>query len=130
MTISYRTPRSRIEGLGSAKTGTGDFWRQRLTAVALIPLVLWFVWSALHLVGADYAAAAAFFESPVHAIVMLLLLIAALIHMSIGMQVVIEDYLHGGTKIACVMLNRFFVLAVGATIAFSLLKLAFAGTAP
>ena len=78
----YRTPRRRVEGLGSAKAGTHDFWRQRLTAVALAPLSIWFIWSALHLVGADHATAAAFFAAPVNAVLMLLFLIAALVHMS------------------------------------------------
>ena len=129
MSVSYRTPRSRVEGLGSAKTGTHEFWSQRLTAVAIAPLAIWFLCSALGLVGAPLDDAAEFFAEPLHAILMLLFMVAVLAHMRIGMQVVIEDYLHGGVKIVCLMLNRFFVWAVGIAIAYSIVKLALAGNA-
>lgn len=124
--MSLQTPLHRVEGLGSAKAGTAEFWRQRLTAVALVPLSIWFVWSALALVGGNQENALAFFADPVNAILMLLFLMAALYHMSIGVQIVIEDYIHQpGIKIVLIILNRFFALAVGVATAFALLKIAF-----
>jgi succinate dehydrogenase / fumarate reductase membrane anchor subunit len=129
MSVSYRTPRRRVEGLGASHSGTHEFWRQRMTAVAIFPLAIWFVWSVLGLVGADPVIAAEFFASPLHAILMLLFIVAVLMHMAIGMQVIIEDYLHGATKIVCLMLNRFFVCAVGIASAYALVVLALAGNA-
>ncbi len=124
--MSLQTPRNRVEGLGSAKTGTVEFWRQRVTAVALVPLAIWFVWSALRLVGTEQGDVIAFLATPVNAILMLLFLFAALYHMTIGMQIVIEDYIHQPfLKISCIILNRFFALVVGIATAFALLKIAF-----
>jgi succinate dehydrogenase / fumarate reductase membrane anchor subunit len=124
--MSLQTPLHRVEGLGSAKAGTAEFWRQRVTAVALVPLSIWFVWSALALVGGTQENALAFFNDPLNAILMLLFLIAALYHMSIGVQIVIEDYVHQPfLKISCIIFNRFFALAVGVATAFALLKIAF-----
>ena len=123
------TPLNRVEGLGSAKTGTGEFWRQRVTAVALVPLSIWFVWSALALVGAEQSDAIAFLRDPLNAVLMLLFLFAALYHMAIGMQIIVEDYIHQpGLKIALIILNRFFALGVGVATAFALLKIAFGQT--
>jgi len=124
--MSLQTPLHRVEGLGSAKAGTGEFWRQRVTAVALVPLSIWFVWSALALVGGNQDNALAFFGNPTNAVLMLLFLIAGLYHMSIGVQIVIEDYVHQPLlKITCIILTRFFALAVGVATAFALLKIAF-----
>ena len=120
-----RTPFARANGLGSAKSGTAHFWRQRMSAVALIPLAVWFVVSALSLVGANLAEVLVFFDSPVNAILMFLFLFAALYHMTLGVQVVIEDYIHQeGIKLLVLMLNRFFAIAVGFATAFALLKIA------
>lgn len=127
--MSLQTPLNRVEGLGSAKTGTGEFWRQRVTAVALVPLSIWFVWSALALVGAEHSEAIAFLRDPLNAVLMLLFLLAALYHMAIGMQIIVEDYIHQpGLKIALIILNRFFALGVGVATAFALLKIAFGQT--
>ncbi|MGQ0741317.1 MAG: succinate dehydrogenase, hydrophobic membrane anchor protein [Alphaproteobacteria bacterium] len=127
--MSLQTPLHRVEGLGSAKAGTAEFWRQRVTAIALVPLSLWFVWAALALVGADHAAVTAFLADPVNAVLMLLFLIAALYHMSIGIQIIIEDYVQQPfLKVSCIILNRFFALALGAATAFALLKIAFGQT--
>lgn len=120
-----RTPLARATGLGSARSGTEHFWHQRMTAVALIPLSIWFVVSALSLVGANLAEALVFLAEPVNAILMFLFLFAALFHMTLGVQVVIEDYIHGERmKLFLLMLNRFFALGVGFAAAFSLLKIA------
>lgn len=124
--MSLQTPLNRVEGLGSAKTGTKDFWHQRLSAIALVPLAIWFVWSALRLVGAEQTDVLAFLAWPVNTVLMLLFIGTALYHFMIGMQVIIEDYFHGGVKIAFVILNKFFCLGVGVAVAFALLKIAFA----
>ena len=123
--MSLQTPLHRVEGLGSAKAGTAEFWRQRVTAVALVPLSIWFVWSALSLVGAEQSAVTAFLGAPLNAVLMLLFLFAALYHMAIGMQIIVEDYVHQpGLKILLVILNRFFALGVGVATGFALLGIA------
>jgi len=125
MNDSFRTPLATVEGLGSAKAGTSHFWQQRITAVALVPLSIWFVGSALAYVGAEEGAVAAFFAQPLNAILMFLFLAAALVHMRIGLQVIIEDYIHQeGLKIALLMLNRFACLAIGVAAGYALIKIA------
>jgi succinate dehydrogenase / fumarate reductase, membrane anchor subunit len=120
-----RTPLGRVEGLGSARSGTHHFWHQRLTAVALVPLSVWFVASALAYVGAEQGAVAAFFAEPAEAILMFLFIVAAVYHMSLGLQVIIEDYIHQeGVKIMLLILNRFACWGIGAAAGFALLKLA------
>jgi succinate dehydrogenase / fumarate reductase membrane anchor subunit len=123
--MSVQTPLARVEGLGAAHSGTAHFWRQRVGAVALVPLSIWFACAATGLIGAERDVALAFLVQPVNAIAMALFVIAALNHMSLGMQVVIEDYVHGeGAKIALLMLNNFFAWVVGAACLFALVKIA------
>jgi succinate dehydrogenase / fumarate reductase membrane anchor subunit len=120
-----RTPLGRVEGIGSAKAGTNHFWHQRLTAIALVPLSVWFAASALAYVGAERGAVAAFFAEPAEAILMFLFIVAAVYHMSLGLQVIIEDYIHQeGTKLVLLVLNRFACWGIGAAAGFALLKLA------
>ncbi len=120
-----RTPLKRIEGLGSARSGTQHFWHQRVTAVALVPLSIWFVASALAYVGAEQGAVAAYFAEPVNAVPMFLFILASTYHMSLGVQIIIEDYIHNeGQKIALLMLNRFAAWTVGAASSFALIKMA------
>ena len=90
----FRTPLARARGLGSAKSGVGQFIAQRVSALALVILVPLFVWALAKLPGADYASAQAFVGSPLGAILTLLTLTAAFYHMRLGLQVVIEDYIH------------------------------------
>lgn len=122
-----RTPLGRVRGLGSAKDGTEHFWRQRVTAVANIPLILFFVGFLVSINGADYATVRAALASPLTAIVLIAVLVSALYHMRLGMQIIIEDYVHGGLRVALILLNTFFAFAVGIASIFALLKMAFGG---
>jgi succinate dehydrogenase / fumarate reductase membrane anchor subunit len=124
--MSMRTPLSRVRGLGSAKSGTEHFWRQRVTAVANVPLTIAGVIIVVSLLGRNHAAVAQVLGSPLIAILLLLFVISVTYHMRLGMQVVIEDYIHSERiKLTLVMLNTFFTFAVGLSAAFSILKLAF-----
>lgn len=126
--MSMRTPLSRVRGLGSAKEGTDHFWRQRLTAVANVPLVLTGLWLIISMIGQPHAEVLERLSSPLVAIFLALFAISVLYHMRLGMQVVIEDYIHGELrKVFLLMLNTFFVIITGALIAFSVFKLAFGG---
>ena len=115
-----RTPLAKVRGLGSAKGGTHHFWIQRLTAIALVPLTIWFALSIASLASADQAAVQAWMKSPLSATLMLSFLLAGFWHMKLGLQVVIEDYVHTeSTKITCLILNNLvsIFLAVAATLA-------------
>ena len=92
--MSLRSPLGRARGLGSAKSGTDHWWAQRLTALALIPLVIWFVISMIVVTGADHEGALAFISSPINAVLLTLLIVAVFHHGQLGLQVVIEDYIH------------------------------------
>ena len=128
MTARMRTPLARVDGLGAAKAGTMHFWHQRVTAVALVPLSIWFVASALAYVGAEQGAVAAYFAEPINAVPMFLFIVASVYHMSLGLQVIIEDYIHQeGAKIALLMLNRFACWAIGAASGFALIRMTLAG---
>lgn len=123
-----RTPLGKVRGLGSAKEGTDHFWRQRLTAVANVPLLLFFVWIIVSLNGASHGEVAATFSNPLISLVMLAVIFSVCYHMKLGMQVIIEDYIHSeGMKIFCVMLNLFFCSAVALASIFAVLKLGFGG---
>lgn len=125
---SMRTPLGRVRGLGSAKSGTGHFWLQRVTAVSNLILTVIFVFIVIALVGKPYPAAIALLSHPCVAILMLLFILSACIHMRLGMQVIIEDYVHEeGPKILAVMANTFFAIAVGAASVYAVLKLSFGG---
>jgi succinate dehydrogenase / fumarate reductase, membrane anchor subunit len=121
-----RTPLGRVRGHGSAKSGTEHFWRQRLTAVANIPLTIAAVVILITLLGRNQAAAAQILGSPTIAIIMLLFIASITIHMRIGMAVIIEDYVHDeSAKLAALMANTFFTIVVGLTAAFGIIKLSF-----
>ena len=120
------TPLARVRGLGAARSGTKDFWRQRLTAVANVPLTIAFVLIVVALLGRNHAAVVQILGSPLVAVIMLLFIVSITTHMRIGMQVIIEDYVHGeGAKLLLVMANTFFVFAVGLASVFALLMISF-----
>ena len=121
---SMRTPLGRVRNLGSSHSGTTDFWRQRLTAVAMVLLIVPVIVVVLMLVGSNQAGAKQIFSSVPIAIVMLLFIAASAWHMKIGMQVVIEDYVHNEKiKLACVMANNFFCIAVALASIYAILKM-------
>ena len=120
------TPLAHVRGLGSARSGTGHFWIQRLTAVANVPLTIAFVVIVVALLGRNHAAAAQILGSPPVAIIMLLFITSVCVHMRVGMQVVIEDYVHEEPhRLILLMLNTFFAIAVGLASAYGILKLSF-----
>ena len=121
-----RTPLARVRGLGAARSGTGDFWRQRLTAVANIPLTIAAVVIIILLLGRNQAAVAQILGSPFVAIIMLAFIASTTAHMRIGMQVVIEDYVQDEiAKLVLIMANTFFTIAVALASAYGILKLSF-----
>lgn len=125
--MSMRTPLSRVRGLGSAREGTGHFWAQRLTGLALAFLAIAFIILVIALAGRPYAGVVSVLGNPFVALLMILMIGTGAWHMKIGMQVVIEDYLHGATKVAALAANAFFSVAVGVAAALALIKITFGG---
>jgi succinate dehydrogenase / fumarate reductase, membrane anchor subunit len=124
--MTMRSEIGRVRGLGSAKTGVEHWWIQRLTAVALVPLCLWFVASLVSLAGADWETAYLWMGSPSGAVPMILLLVAGLWHTKLGLQVVIEDYVHHeGVKLALLMLVSLAVVALAVAGVFAVCKISF-----
>jgi succinate dehydrogenase / fumarate reductase membrane anchor subunit len=120
------TPLARVRGLGAARSGTQEFWRQRLTAVANVPLTIAFVLIVVGLLGRNHAAVVQILGSPLVAVILLLFIFSITTHMRIGMQVIIEDYVHDErAKLALIMANTFFAVAVGLACAFAVLMLSF-----
>lgn len=121
-----RTPLARARGLGSAKSGTEHFWLMRVTAVANIVLVIVVMLQIFGLIGADHATVKAALASPLLSLPLLLLLLSGMVHMRSGMQTIIEDYVHSeGSKVLLLMLNTFFVIAVGVACVYAVAKLSF-----
>ncbi len=89
-----RSQLGRVRGLGSAKSGVANWWAERVTSIALVPLTLWFIWSAVRLVGASHDALLFWIADPVSIVLMICLLLATFYHTALGLQVVIEDYVH------------------------------------
>ena len=124
--MSMRSPLRQVRGLGSARSGTDHFWHQRLTAMANIPLTIGFVVVVASLMGRNHAAVVQILGSPLVAVLMLLFILSATIHMRIGMQVIIEDYVHDDVaKFTMLIANTFFAVVVALASAFAILKLSF-----
>jgi succinate dehydrogenase membrane anchor subunit len=117
------TPLKRARGLGAAHSGTETFWRQRVTAIANIPLVIFLILSIVGHIGAPYAQVRDYLAHPVVAVLMLALILSAAIHMRIGLKEIIEDYVHGGAKIIAILAATFFAGVVGIASALALLKI-------
>jgi succinate dehydrogenase / fumarate reductase membrane anchor subunit len=123
---SMRTPLGRVRHLGSAHNGTRHFWHQRLTAVAGVPLSIAVVVIIMSLLRSNHAAVVQILGSSPVAITMLLFIVTSAYHMWLGMQVIIEDYVHDEIwKLATLMANTFFSFAVGLAAVFAILKLSF-----
>jgi len=120
-----KTPIAKVRGLGSAGNGTHHWWMQKLTALALIPLTIWFVASIVQMTGADYRTVMTWMASPVSATLMLIFMITGLYHLKLGLQVVVEDYIHReGLKMALQITILFGCILLAVVSVFSILKVA------
>jgi succinate dehydrogenase / fumarate reductase, membrane anchor subunit len=117
------TPLKRVRGLGAAHRGTETFWRQRMTAIANVPLVLFLILSIVTHIGAGYEEVHAYLARPLVALALLALVISAAIHMRIGLKEIIEDYVHGGMRVVAILLATFFTAGVGLASVLALLKI-------
>jgi succinate dehydrogenase / fumarate reductase membrane anchor subunit len=117
------TPLKRVRGLGAAHRCTETYWRQRVTAIANIPLVIFLILSIVGHLGAPYGEVKAYLAQPVVAVLMLALIISAAIHMRIGLKEIIEDYVHGGSKVICILLATFFAGFVAIACTLAILKI-------
>jgi succinate dehydrogenase / fumarate reductase membrane anchor subunit len=117
------TPLKRVRGLGAAHGGTETFWRQRVTAIANIPLVLFLLLSIVTHIGAGYGEVHNYLAQPIVALLLLALVISAAIHMRIGLKEIIEDYVHGGAKVIAILLATFFAAGIGLACVVALLKI-------
>ncbi len=124
--MRFRTDRQRVDGLGSAKEGTGHFWTQRVTAIALVPLTLLFIFPFASALGTDFEAARAVYASPFNAIVAILFIGTAFYHLQLGLQVVIEDYIHDhALKTGALLANTLLTWAFGLAGVFAVARVAF-----
>jgi succinate dehydrogenase / fumarate reductase membrane anchor subunit len=122
---SLQTPLHKVEGMGPSHSGTGHFWHERVTAVALIPLSLWFLYVMLGLAGTSEVTALQYLAHPLNAILMAAFIVFSLYHAALGLQVVIDDYVHtAGGKIVLLLVVRFSVIAIGSTCLFAIVRIA------
>ena len=121
---SLRSDLARVRGLGSAKSGVGHWWAQRVTALALVPLTVWFVAQIVHLAGAPHAAVVDWVASPVPAILLILQGVAAFHHAQLGLQVVIEDYIQGdGAKLFWLLLVKAAAIVLGLAVVYAVFRM-------
>ena len=123
----FRSPLSRARGLGSAKSGVHHWWIQRLTAIALIPLVVWFAISLVMLSGADYAVVRAWIGSPLVMVLLILTIGIGLHHGQLGLQVVWEDYTDGGLRVVMIVLTKFIAVLFGLGAILAIMRIGFGG---
>ncbi len=124
--MKFRAPLAQVRGLGSAKSGTHHWWMQRLTAVALVPLSLWFVASLISVVTADHTTAVAWLHSPLVAILACALIVAVFYHGQLGLQVVLEDYVHTEPwKLVGIVVAKLLCLLLATACLFAVLRIAF-----
>ncbi len=122
--MSLRTPLGNVLGLGSAKEGTGHFWGQRLSGIGLLVLGLWFAFAMLVMPGFAHADALAFIGAPLNGVLLLLLVVAMSYHSTLGVQVVIEDYVHGhGLKLAALIISRFVHTFLAVAAIYAIIKI-------
>lgn len=126
--MEFRTSAKAVRGLGAAREGAAHWWAQRMTALALVPLSVWFAVSVIRLAGAEHGAFAEWLASPFNAIAMLLFTVAGFHHAALGLQVVLEDYVsHEGRRIAAIVAVKGACWALAAASAFAVLKIALGG---
>jgi succinate dehydrogenase / fumarate reductase membrane anchor subunit len=118
------TDLGRVRGLGAAKDGVHHWWLQRVTAIANIVLMLWFVFSLVRLPGLDYSSVTLWLRQPVAAVPMLLLIVSVFWHLRLGVQVLLEDYVHGAPRVLAMLALNFYALAGAAAAVFAVLKIA------
>lgn len=121
--MSLRTPLSKAKGLGSAKEGAAHWWLQRLTAIALIPLAIWFVFAVALLGDASYESIISWLQKPHVAILLILFVAATFYHTQLGLQVIVEDYVHGWLKVVTLILLNFLCIAFAVAGIVALLKI-------
>lgn len=126
--MNLRTPLGRARGLGAAKEGVNHWWMQRVSAVALIPLSFWFVVSLLGVARADYETMTAWIAQPFNTILLVALLVGTFYHTILGLQVIIEDYVHVETaKVTSLLVMKFVLLLLGGAAVLAVLRIAFGG---
>ncbi|MCK6371035.1 MAG: succinate dehydrogenase, hydrophobic membrane anchor protein [Gammaproteobacteria bacterium] len=125
--MGFRSPLGRALGLGSARSGFAHWWGQRLSAAALVPLGLWFMVSVMGLPSTDYWAVSAWAGSPLHAVLLVLLLASLLYHSNLGLRVVIEDYVHGATKVVTLVLVQFLHMLLAVAGVYAIVALSAGG---
>ena len=124
--MSLQTPLAKVKGLGSAKDGTHHWWQQRLTAIALIPLSLWFIFSIISMVGADYMTVVYWMRQPYVSVLLVFFILSLFYHAMLGLQVVIEDYIHSEwQKITCLLLVKFLAVVAALASVLSILNVFF-----
>ena len=126
--MSLQSDLGRVKGLGSSKSGTSHWWAQRVSALALIPLTLWFIYSVIKFIGMDLFAFRAWLNEPGSVLLLSLFLIALFYHMQLGLQVVIEDYVHGEkNKIFLLLINKFAAVLFAISSLVAIIQIAYGG---
>ncbi|MGK0296957.1 MAG: succinate dehydrogenase / fumarate reductase membrane anchor subunit [Gammaproteobacteria bacterium] len=122
--MNLRSPLANVRGLGSAKEGTHHFWYQRVTAVVLVPLTIWIMTAIIMMTATDYDSVRTWIQSPFNALLLLFFIIALFFHAQLGVQVVIEDYIHSEwQKISCIILIKFLAILAGMASALAIIKI-------